>query len=180
MFTFLHKTNVLHLWTLLFPVLSFKNTPNWYFPIFGFIKKIIYHLWTQRFFKFLTSWNIRFNKNRIFIFLFNFKVYIVFLPFVFVNTFSVRLLLYISRTKLLKKMLDVIQGLLNYIQGVLLFLIHLDQSNYFFSKTFNLIIQSMNIWKIISPDIFQVFRKGKISVVLHVSPNDIMSHNIMI
>ena len=67
--------------------------------------------------------------NIIFIVVFTCNIYIILPPFVSVSTCSVRLLLSIYRTQLFKKILDVIQGLLEYIQGILLFFIYLAQFN---------------------------------------------------
>ena len=77
----------------------------------------------------------------------------------------------IYRTQLSNKILDSIMGLL-------LLLFFLSEPNYFFSKTFNMSLQIMTIWKIRPPNSFQVFREGKNCVVLHVWHNDILSHDI--
>ena len=74
----------------------------------------------------------------------------MFLPFVEDITCRVRLLLSISRKQMLKQIIDVIHGILESIQSVLLFLIHLVQFKYFFSKTLK---------NSITPNMFQVFRE---------------------
>ena len=86
-------------------------------------------------------------------------------------------MLSISRTQLSNQIIYDIQGLLDSIQSVLLFIIFLAQFNYFFSNNLNLIIQSMTIWKIRSPNIFQVFREGKI-VKCHMFDLTIYCHTI--
>ena len=146
MYNFFRKTSFPHLWTLLSPVLILKTIPNWFCPVLGFIKKIIYHPWLQQFFSLLNFWNTRFNINIIFVVVFTCMFYILVLPFVGVNTCNVILMFSISITQQFKKIINTIQGLLDSIQGVMLFLICLAQFNYFFSKTLNLSLQSINIW----------------------------------
>ena len=97
MYNFIQKTNFLHLWTILFPILSFKTIPNWNFTVVGFRKYLFCHLLPKLLFKWFTAWNTRFNINRIFIVFFTCKFYIGFLPFLCFSTCSVRLLLSISR-----------------------------------------------------------------------------------
>ena len=92
----------------------------------------------------------------------------MFITFVGVSTCSVNFLLSIYRTQLFKQIIEVIQGLQDYIQSVLLLLISLAQLSYFFSMTLKLILQSMTIWKIRYHNIFQVFIEVKTCLVLHV------------
>ena len=154
--TFIHKTFLLHLWTLIFAVLKFKIIPDWYCYVLGF-GKYFYRFWLQWFFKWFTAWNTRFNRKiTIFVFL-TCKVYIGFLPFVGGTTWTVWFMLFISRTQLLKNIIDSIQGLL-------LLLILLAQLDYFCSKNFKLILQKVSIWNIISPSILQVFREIRITL----------------
>ena len=133
------------------PVLIFKNISYWYYPVVGF-SKINYRIWIQQLFKCFTSWNTRYIINRICIILFTCNLYISFLSSVGVSTCSLQLLLSISITQPFKQIIDSIQG-------PMLFLIWSAQLNYLSSKTFRLTLQSMTIWKIGSPDIFQVFRE---------------------
>ena len=84
-----------------------------------------------------------------------------FIPFVHVSACSVLLMLPISITELFKEILD-------YIQGIIFLPMLSKQLNYFPSKTLNMSIQSINIWKITSPIIFQVFREVNKHEVLHV------------
>ena len=81
-------------------------------------------------------------------------------------------MLFISRTQLLKNIIDSIQGLL-------LLLILLAQLDYFCSKNFKLILQKVSIWNIISPSILQVFRERK-NLGIHVCPDYILMHYITI
>ena len=101
-------------------------------------------------------------------------------PFLGVSTCSVWFLLSISRTQLFKTVINSIWVLLEFIQVVMLFIILLGQFNYFFSKTFKLIIHIMTIWKVVFPNILQVFIEVKNHVMSHVWPNCILSHYITI
>ena len=169
---FLHKTNFLPIWS--HPPLFWASKM---FHISNFmllcLARVFHCLWIQRLLKKFTAWSTRFNINRIYIILSTCNFYINFLPFVCVSTCSVQLLLSISRTQLFHKFYD-------YIQGLILFLIRSAQLIYFLGKTFVLILQIVTIWNIIPPNIFQVLEKEWKFEVLHVWPNHILSHNIMI
>ena len=150
---FIRKNDFLHLYTLSSLYWASKKSPASTVLSLG-LANIFYWFWLKRFFKRFTAWNTRFNLNRINIFFFTCKVCIVFIPFVGVTTWSIWLMMYISRTKLFNIIMDSIQGLI-------LFLIILEQLNQFLSKALNLNLQSTTIQKIRPPIIFQVFRKKK-------------------
>ena len=150
--TFPHKTTLLNLWYPFPPWVELQKFPIGTVVPLG-LANISYRLWLQQLFKCFNAWNTRFNINRKIIIVFTCNLCICFILFVGVSTCSVILLLSIYRTQLFKKIIDSIHGLM-------LFLIRSSQLNYFFSKTFNLGLHSMTIWRIRPPKIFQVFREG--------------------
>ena len=182
---FVKTISLMNQWILFFTTLIFwifeLSTPLYWaskiFPIgtvlYFWFSKYFYCLLLQKFFKRFTGWNTRFNINIICIIWFTCNFCIKFLRFVGVSTFSVSLLLYISITQLFKKIID-------YIQGFLLFFIRSVQLHYLLNKTFSMSLQSMTIWNIRSPNILRVFIVRNKYVVLHVWPNDILSHYITI
>ena len=92
-------------------------------------------------------------QKKIIIVLCTFNVYIRFLPFVYVSTCNIWLFLPISIINFLKK-------ISNSIEGLLLLLLLLAQVNWFIGNNFNLSLWRMTICKVVSHNIFHVFRKG--------------------
>ena len=149
---FLHKTNLLQYLNPSFTCIGIQKHSQLVLS-FNFFQWFFSWFWLQWIFEYFNTKNIRFNRNIILTFIFTFNVCIRFINVVHVITWSVWLLLPIDIKQLFKKILD-------YIQGLLLLLIILAQLSYFFSNTFNIFLQSMTIWKIMPPGIFQVFIEG--------------------
>ena len=95
--TFIHKTNWFHIWTFIFLVFILKIATDTVLLLVLAIN--IYQLWLWRFFKWFISWNTRFNINRTCIIFFTCNVWICFLIFVSVSTWSVILMLSSSRNQ---------------------------------------------------------------------------------
>ena len=139
----------------------------------GLRKYLFCRLWLQRLFRWFTALNTSFNINIICIVVFTCNVYIYFRPFVGVSTFSVWFLLSISRTKLFKKILTLFRVLCCPLLAWR-----------------NLITSSVRLLRWIfrawihvrlDPLIFSKCSEKKIKrVVLHVWPNNILSHDITI
>ena len=113
------------------------------------------------------------NISGICIVFFTCNVYIYFLLCVGFSTYSVWFLMSIYRTQLFKNCFDSIQV-------IMMFFIRLVKLDYLLVNNFNLSLQRMTTCKIRYPNFFKCSDKQIKRLVLHVWPNNIRSHNIMI